>query len=73
MSRKQAYQDFVDRYQAGGDPMLSLNCPHCQGSILTVPAPAGETWDTLSTCPHCGGIYFKVVTDTVASGTAGEH
>lgn len=70
MSLKQAYQDFVDHYHANVGPMLSLECPHCEESILTAPAPIGAVWDSLSACPHCEGLYFKVVTDRTASGSA---
>lgn len=54
---KQRYSEYKDRLRASGVKLVSFDCPCCSEIIDTKPAPKGETWDTMATCPHCEGMY----------------
>lgn len=60
---KQKYQAFILRCKASGTPLLRFTCPQCSNDIETPAAPHGDEWDSISTCPFCGTVYMKVVTD----------
>lgn len=42
----------------------------CCGEEIVTPAPTSkhETWDSLTTCLHCGQLFMKVVTYDEARG-----
>jgi uncharacterized Zn finger protein (UPF0148 family) len=68
ISLKQRYTEYNDRLKASGARMLSFNCPACSQSIETQAATKGDTWDTLSTCPHCEALFMKITTYKTAKG-----
>lgn len=55
------YEKFIKRCRDHGVPLLSFNCPHCGGATETPAATDGGTWDTMASCPHCDGLYIKLV------------
>lgn len=62
-SRKQEYLAWLEKIRASGDAkrLRTYQCPSCSGDIETLsPTRADAVWDSLSTCPHCEEIHFKV-------------
>jgi uncharacterized Zn finger protein (UPF0148 family) len=70
MSLKQQYEDYIARLRTRGDDITNYECPDCGAVIDTKAAPEGESWDTLSTCPHCEGLHMKFTTGNSAHGEA---
>ncbi|HFX1466303.1 TPA: hypothetical protein ACID2X_005189 [Pseudomonas aeruginosa] len=64
----QRYTEYNDRLKAQGVRFLASACPKCGGEIETERATRGQTWDTLSTCPHCEALFMKITTHTKAVG-----
>lgn len=63
-----AYTECNDRLKAGGAKLVSFPCPACNSGIETLPAPKGEQWDSLSSCPHCEALYMKITKGKNAFG-----
>jgi ssDNA-binding Zn-finger/Zn-ribbon topoisomerase 1 len=70
MSLKQQYENYIARLRARGDEITNYECPDCGGVIDTKAAPEGESWDTLSTCPHCEALHMKSTNGSSAHGEA---
>ncbi|HEK3481494.1 TPA: hypothetical protein SMW11_003292 [Pseudomonas aeruginosa] len=64
----QKYTEYTNRLKAQGAQFLAFDCPRCGFEIETERPPQGELWDTLSSCPHCGALFFKVATHERAEG-----
>lgn len=64
----QLYTEYNDRLKAEGIKLIAFSCPSCNESIETRPAPKGDTWDTLSNCPHCGSMFMKITKGKKAYG-----
>lgn len=62
------YSQWVADMKERGIPTIMYKCPHCLGSIVTCKAPAGEKWDTLSSCPHCDQTHMKLTDGANAKG-----
>ncbi|HCG2926643.1 TPA: hypothetical protein ACNFPO_004438 [Citrobacter freundii] len=58
---KQQYQAFIARIKERGGKLIMFSCPLCHGEIETPAAPLGDVWDSISTCPHCTGMFVKYV------------
>lgn len=56
----QRYTEYNDRLKAQGITLIAFECPACNQSIETQPAPKGDVWDTLSECPHCNAMFMKI-------------
>ncbi|HFU1359334.1 TPA: hypothetical protein ACGQTY_002517 [Citrobacter farmeri] len=69
MSLKQEYSAFIAKVRKDGGRLLNFPCPCCQEDIETLAAPGEAIWDTLATCPHCEGVFIKVVTATQVETT----
>lgn len=54
------YRQYVQRVESRGEKLICFKCPDCHQSIKTLPAPDGEVWDTISTCPHCERSFIKI-------------
>lgn len=54
------YLKYVRRVEQNGRKLITFKCPDCRRVIKTLPAPAGEIWDTISTCPHCERSFVKI-------------
>lgn len=62
MSLLQDYQRWIANARAAGQPLAGYSCPHCGQAIETLrPSPDVEPFDSLTTCPHCQQLHFKVV------------
>ncbi|AUV05506.1 hypothetical protein V8X86_000801 [Escherichia coli] len=61
---KQEYQEFIAKVRKDGGRLLPFPCPLCREKIETLAPPEGDLWDTLATCPHCEGTFFKRATAT---------
>lgn len=58
------HEQWIARFKSGGHATASYECPHDDcGYTIECPAPEeqGETYDSTTTCPSCGGLHFKVV------------
>ncbi|WP_071598885.1 hypothetical protein [Erwinia tracheiphila] len=64
---KEKYSAFIERVKNNNVPILAFCCPHCKSAILTLAPPACETWDSMSTCPYCDGIFMKITTHTAVN------
>lgn len=62
------YTDYNDRLKSQGIKLISFNCPCCSKPIETMPAPEGDVWDSLSTCPHCDRMFMKITNGKNAEG-----
>ena len=58
-------QHYYDRLKAAGVPMHEFSCPHCKKQLLTQQNNTACNWDTLASCHHCKGVFWKI---TVAEG-----
>lgn len=61
------YQAYIAKLRAAGKLVVYYFCPHCEKQIDTQAAPVGVKWDTLSACPHCQGVHFKVTKGPVVT------
>jgi hypothetical protein len=43
--------------------LSTFDCPCCAESVQTLRPPKGQTWDSLTICPHCESMCFKVAHD----------
>lgn len=60
---KKAYLCYIAKRRKSGGRLMSYSCPSCGETIETpVPSSKGEVWDTLSECPFCEGLHFKIST-----------
>lgn len=67
-SLKQKHEEFIARVKANGGKTVQYAAPCCGGMVEDRLAPEGETWDTLTTCPHCEKTFFKVTTSSKVTG-----
>jgi hypothetical protein len=62
-----------DAYIAGviakGGHVLTFDTPCCDEPMTTTAPRTSETWDSLTTCPHCGEMFMKIVSRTDAVGS----
>lgn len=58
----QKYHEYNARLREQGTRMLTFQCPNqgCGNDIEVQAAPKGDTWDTLTTCPHCEQMFFRI-------------
>lgn len=61
---REQYKAWLAKWQAEGKPIRNYVAPCCRVTIATPAPPRGETWDSLTTCPDCGSLHFKVVTSS---------
>lgn len=66
---KQKHEAYIAKIKAGRGKTLTFKAPCCGAEIEDRAALKGETWDTLTTCPHCGELFMKVATSTKITGT----
>ena len=64
----QVYTEYYSRLKAKGVRLIKFDCPKCAKEIETVPAPAGEKWDSMSQCPHCESLFKKFTIGSRAYG-----
>lgn len=63
-TRQQAinrYELWLAAARRSGEPRVTYGCPYCKHSLVTLKPVAGVTWDSFSTCPYCGGTFFKQI------------
>lgn len=70
---KQKHEAFITKIKADGGKTLEFKAPCCGAEIEDRAAPKGETWDTLTTCPHCGELFIKVTTSIKIAGAIPAH
>lgn len=61
---RRRHDEWLAKAAARGDKLLTYKVPCCGGGMQDRAAPEGEVWDTLATCPHCGGHYLKITHHT---------
>lgn len=59
---KAEYDDWTNKLKAKGIKFVPYKVPCCGGQLESRLASKGDVWDTLATCPHCGGLYMKITT-----------
>ena len=65
------YQQWIRKARTRGmNAVAYYSCPACAKVIGTLAAPFGEVWDSLSVCPFCGDLHFKVVDGDTVSATS---
>lgn len=58
------HTEYVDRAKLHGAPAGVLVTPCCiQRLECLVPREVGQQWDSLMTCPHCGGMFMFIATN----------
>lgn len=62
------YLAAVQGLKAKGAKLLAYGCPHCRKILKTLAAPQGDTWDSLSKCPHCDKVYMRFTQNRKAWG-----
>lgn len=78
MSMKQRYLRWIAQAREDGKPIAGYPCPACGGRIETLaPAADDEPYDSMTQCPHCEELHFKVVWASgrveASTGTGGVH
>lgn len=68
LPRSATYHAQVKRLKAKGVKLVACSCPKCTKIIKTLPAPKGETWDSVAQCPHCEALFMKVTKGRKAWG-----
>lgn len=58
---KEAYEQWLERMRAADMKLATYECPSCTGSIEALAPPKDQIYDSLSDCPHCEKMHFKVV------------
>lgn len=64
----ETYKAQVARLKAKGVKLVAMSCPKCTKIIRTLPAPKGETWDSVGQCPYCESIFLKITKGRNAYG-----
>lgn len=59
---KAKHEAYISSIKAKGEPTTVYQLPCCGNELEERAAPAGEKWDTLAICPHCGAVYMKMTT-----------
>ena len=57
--RIEQYNDFIAREASSGIKHLDFFCPHCRFELKTAKPGEGETWDSMTQCPSCDGMFFR--------------
>ena len=60
--RIEQYNAFIAREAASGVKHLDFFCPHCRFELKTAKPAEGETWDSMTQCPSCDGMFFRSAT-----------
>lgn len=55
------YSRWLGRQLTSGVMVAGYDCPHCAVKLFSHVPAKGDSSDSLSTCPVCDKIYFKVV------------
>lgn len=58
---KQYYEQWLEQMRTDGRKLAVYPCPSCTVSIETLAPPKDQIYDSLSVCPHCEKMHFKVV------------
>lgn len=53
------HQACIAAAKARGARIAAFKCPDCAKAIETLRPPRGDTWDSMSTCPHCDALFHK--------------
>lgn len=58
---KARHDAYIARVKMNRGRVLTFTTPCCVQEMETQVPKTDETWDTISTCVHCGRIFWKVV------------
>lgn len=67
---RQQYLRHLQQLRAEGRRLIAFACPCCGQSIETGAAVPGESWDTLTDCPHCGEVFLMITEGNSARGVS---
>lgn len=54
------YEKWIENHINNGSNLTSFDCPSCNKEIKTL-VPDFNDYDTMSVCPFCGELFFKIV------------
>lgn len=54
------YTDHVIKTKAAGKPLSGYECLYCGFRLETLTPPKGELYNSLTTCPVCNEIHYRV-------------
>ncbi len=57
---KESHDKYMAKLRASGVVLTEFNCPDCE-ALISTRVPDSDIYDTMSTCPECGEIFFKIV------------
>ena len=66
---KQKHEEYIAKVKADGGKTLTFKAPCCGQEIEDLAGREGQTWDTLTSCPHCGAMFMKITTATEIVGS----
>ena len=55
-----AHEQFMKKARIAGNKILGYTTPCCGTILDTVVPKDSRVWDSLTSCPHCGGLFMKV-------------
>lgn len=58
---RERYLEYIAQLQAGEAHLLKFPCPDCGEETRTLAPDKEPCWNSTTTCPFCGSLYFKVV------------
>lgn len=55
-----SYTNHVIKTKAAGKPLSGYECPYCGFYLETLTPPKGQLYNSLTTCPVCDEIHYRV-------------
>lgn len=65
---KAQHEQYIAGLREAGDPITQYLTPCCNKIVDCRAGVSGEIWDTLVTCPHCGGLHIRVTAPDAVVG-----
>jgi LDH2 family malate/lactate/ureidoglycolate dehydrogenase len=56
-----AYAQWLGRCMTETRQLAHYGCPRCMSRLYAAVPPVGGASDTMTTCPICAGMFFKIV------------
>lgn len=63
MDLKKRTKEWIDRYLGKGNSLVRYKCPLCGANCHSVILEKGQVHDTLTVCPECEKLHFKIACD----------
>ncbi|ELY5938863.1 hypothetical protein SNN83_001947 [Cronobacter malonaticus] len=59
--RYEQYAQWLGRQLTEGRELARHACPECKSTLFSMIPPVGDCSDTLTNCPVCDALYFRIV------------